>query len=69
MTKQTKMLTGLLAGAAIGAGIALILSDKNNNLKDKFNNWLCDLIDHSKDKMADVTHAVKGAVSKAKTKV
>ena len=36
MTKQTKILAGLLAGAALGAVVALVISsDKNDELKGK----------------------------------
>jgi gas vesicle protein len=67
MTKQTKILTGLLAGAALGAGIALILSnDKNSELKEKVSDWFSDLIESSKDKFAGVTGLVKDTLVKAK---
>ena len=60
MTRQTKIVTGVLAGAALGTAIALILmSDKNNDLKQKANEWLCDLFDKSKDKLAKVEGLVK----------
>jgi gas vesicle protein len=66
MTKETKIVAGLLAGAALGAAVALILSsDKGGDVKEKVSDWLCDLIDASKDKLAGVTDRVKGSVSKA----
>ena len=53
MTKKTKILTGLLAGAALGSAIALLLaSDKNDVLKQKASDWFCDLFDNSKDKLS-----------------
>lgn len=56
MTKETKILTGLLAGAAIGVGIALILSsDKDGELKEKLNDWVGNLIDRSKDAISNVS--------------
>lgn len=65
MTKQTKILTGLLAGVAVGTAIALILSsDKNNELKQKASDWFCDLLDSSKDKLASVTGLVKDKIAK-----
>lgn len=57
MTKETKILTGLLAGAAIGVGIALILSsDKDGELKEKLNDWVGNLIDRSKDAISNVSN-------------
>ena len=65
MTKQTKILTGLLAGAALGAAIALVLAaDKDDDLKQKSTDWFCDLLDSSKDKLGSVGSLVKGAISK-----
>lgn len=53
MTKQTKLMTGLLAGAALGTiAVLVITANKNGKLKEKVSNWLCDLIDSSKDKFA-----------------
>jgi gas vesicle protein len=67
MTKQTKILAGLLAGAALGAAIALVLSsDKNNDLKEKVGDWFCDLLDNSKDKLGSVGGLLKETLSKAK---
>lgn len=67
MTKQTKILTGLLAGAALGAVVALIIaSDKDNELKDKVNDWFCDLLDSSKDKLSSVSGLVKDTLQKVK---
>lgn len=67
MTKQTKILAGLLAGAALGATIALVLSsDKNNDLKEKIGDWFCDLLDQSKDKVGAVGALVKDTLSKVK---
>lgn len=67
MTKQSKILTGLLAGAALGAGIALVLSsDKNSEIKDKMSDWFCDLLDNSKDKIAGVGDVLKDVMAKVK---
>jgi len=60
MKKETKIIAGVLAGAALGAAVALILSSgKGGDMKNKMTDWLCDLIDSSKDKIADVTDRVK----------
>lgn len=65
MTKETKIVAGLLAGAALGAAVALILStDKGDELKENITDWLADLIDSSKDKISDLTDSVKETVSK-----
>ncbi len=67
MKKETKIIAGVLAGAALGAAVALILSsDKNGEVKDKVADWFCDLIDSSKDKLADVTDKVKDTISKVR---
>ena len=67
MTKQTKILTGLLAGAALGATIALVLSShKNDELKAKVSDWFCDLLDNSKNKFGTVSDLVKDTLSKVK---
>ena len=67
MTKQTKLLAGLLAGAALGAAIALVLSsNKTDDLKEKVGDWLCDLLDNSKDKLGSVGNLVKDSLSKVK---
>jgi gas vesicle protein len=67
MTKQTKIITGVLAGVAIGTAIALILSsDKNDELKGKIGDWFCDLLDSSKSKLGNVTDLVKDSLTKVK---
>jgi len=67
MTKQTKILTGLLAGAALGAGIALILaSDKNDDLKQKASDWFCDLLANSKDQIGAIGTLLKENIAKVK---
>ncbi|MES2417782.1 MAG: YtxH domain-containing protein [Bacteroidota bacterium] len=67
MTKQTKILTGLLAGAALGATIALVIAaPKNDELKEKINDWLCDLLASSKDKMSIVGNLVKDNLARIK---
>lgn len=65
MKKETKIIAGVLAGAALGAAVALILSsDKSSDMRGKMTDWLCDLIDSSKDKLAGVTDKVKDTFSK-----
>ncbi|TDQ09406.1 YtxH domain-containing protein [Pedobacter metabolipauper] len=67
MKKETKIIAGVLAGAALGAAVALILSsDKNGEMKDRVSDWFCDLLDSSKDKLADVTDKVKETISKVR---
>ncbi|TCC86364.1 YtxH domain-containing protein [Pedobacter hiemivivus] len=67
MTKETKIIAGVLAGAALGAAIILILStEKGGDVKDKMSDWFCDLLDASKDKLADVTDHVKDTISKVR---
>ncbi|MFD0940151.1 YtxH domain-containing protein [Pedobacter boryungensis] len=67
MTKQTKILTGLLAGAALGAVVALVIAaDKDDELKGKVTDWFCDLLDSSKDKLNAVGSLVKDNLAKVK---
>ena len=67
MTKQTKILAGVLAGAALGAVVALVIaSDKDDELKGKVSDWFCDLLDSSKDKLSSVSNLVKDTVAKVK---
>jgi gas vesicle protein len=67
MKKETKIIAGVLAGAALGAAVALILStDKGGEVKDKMTDWFCDLLDASKDKLADVADQVKESIAKVR---
>ena len=67
MTKQTKILAGLLAGAALGAVVALVIaSDKDDELKGKVSDWFCDLLDSSKDKLANISGTVKDKLANVK---
>lgn len=67
MTKQSKIFAGLLAGAALGAVVALVISsNKNNDFKEKMADWFCDLLDSSKDKLADVADLIKDTAGKVK---
>ena len=67
MTKQTKIFTGVLAGAALGAAIALVLaSDKNDDLKQKASDWFCDLLHNSKDKMGAISNLINDGLAKVK---
>ncbi len=68
MTKQTKILGGVLAGIALGAIVAMVISsDKDSALKDKVGDWFCDLLDKSKDKIAGVADMVKDQADRIKT--
>lgn len=67
MTKQTKIVTGLLAGAALGAGIALLLaSTKNDDLKQKASDWFCDLLSNSKNKAGLFGKLIAESLTKVK---
>lgn len=67
MKKETKIIAGVLAGAALGAAVALILSsDKSGEMKDKMSDWFCDLLEASKEKLADVTDQVKDTIAKVR---
>ena len=67
MKKETKIIAGLLAGAALGAAIALILaSDKDGEMKDKVSDWFCDLLDSSKEKLVDAAGHVKDTIAKVR---
>ncbi|RZM29259.1 MAG: YtxH domain-containing protein [Pedobacter sp.] len=66
MTKETKIIAGVLAGAALGAAVALILStDKNDEIKNNISDWFSDLLDSSKGKLSHVADSVKDSISKA----
>lgn len=61
------LITGLLAGVAVGAAIALILtSDKNNEYKQKASDWFCDLLSSSKDNLASVGDILSQKIAKTK---
>ncbi|AOM76481.1 hypothetical protein [Pedobacter steynii] len=67
MKKETKIIAGLLAGAALGAAIALILSaDKDGDIKEKVSDWFCDLLDSSKEKLVDAAGHVKDTIAKVR---
>ena len=66
MTKETKIIAGVLAGAALGAAVALILStDKNDEIKNNISDWFSDILDSSKGKLSHVADSVKDSISKA----
>ena len=66
MTKETKIIAGVLAGAALGAAVALILStDKNDEIKNNISDWFSELLDSSKGKLSHVADSVKDSISKA----
>ncbi|ETZ19095.1 MULTISPECIES: YtxH domain-containing protein [Pedobacter] len=67
MKKETKIIAGILAGVALGTAIAVILSsDKDGEMKGKVTDWFCDLLDSSKDKLADVSDKVKDTIAKVR---
>jgi gas vesicle protein len=67
MTKQTKIITGLLAGVAVGSAIALVMaSDKNHPLKQKASDWFCDLLENSKGKLGSVKTLLNDSLAKVK---
>lgn len=67
MKKETKIIAGVLAGAALGAAVALILSsDKTGDMKDKMSEWFSDLMEASKEKLADVTDQVRETIAKVR---
>ncbi|MCJ0742065.1 YtxH domain-containing protein [Pedobacter montanisoli] len=67
MTKKTKVLTGVLAGAALGITIALLLtSDKKGNLQRKAEDWFCDVLKKSKKKMAGMSEKVDKVIDHTK---
>ncbi|MEE1946309.1 YtxH domain-containing protein [Pedobacter sp. KR3-3] len=67
MTKQTKILAGVLAGAALGAVVALVVSsDRTDDIKGKVGDWFCDLLGSSKDKLSTMSELVKNTLSRAK---
>lgn len=56
-----------MAGVALGTAIAVILSsDKDGEMKGKVTDWFCDLLDSSKDKLADVSDKVKDTIAKVR---
>ena len=66
MKKETKIIVGVLAGAALGATIALALSsDSNSELKGKVTDFFADLLDASKDKLAGLADKASGLADKA----
>ncbi len=70
MTKETKIIVGVLAGAALGATIALALSsDSTSDLKGKVSDFFADLLDASKDKLASLTDKATGVADKVKDKI
>ncbi|WP_316802034.1 YtxH domain-containing protein [Pedobacter nototheniae] len=70
MTKETKIIVGVLAGAALGATIALALSsDSTDDIKGKVSDWFCDLLDSSKDKLAGLAGKATDVADKVKDKI
>jgi len=70
MKKETKIIVGVLAGAALGATIALVLSsDSSNDLKGKVSDFFADLLDASKDKLAGLADKATTVADKVKDKI
>jgi gas vesicle protein len=78
MKNQTKLIVGLLAGAAAVAAVGLLIStDKGNEIKEEITDYLADIIKSVKskaqataDNLAEMKdHAVKSARSAIKSKV
>lgn len=70
MKKETKIIVGVLAGAALGATIALALSsDSGSDLKGKVSDFFADLLDASKDKLAGLADKATSVADKVKDKV
>ena len=70
MTKDTKNIVGVLAGAALGATIALALSsDSTSDLKGKVSDFFADLLDASKDKLSGLADKASTVAGKVKDKV
>jgi len=67
MTKETKIIAGVLAGAALGAAIALVLSsDSGDEVKDKVSGFFSKILDSSKERLADVADRVKDKIADIK---
>ena len=63
-TENSKLVLGLLAGAAIGAAVAYLLTtDKKEQWLDNANT----LLDKAKEGLKDVTNSVNGVLENAKT--
>ncbi|UKT63894.1 YtxH domain-containing protein [Pedobacter mucosus] len=70
MTKETKIIVGVLAGAALGATIALALSsDSADDVKGKLSDWFADLLDSSKEKATDLANRASGVADRVKDKI
>ncbi len=65
MTRQTKIVAGLVAGAALTTAIVLLVnSDKNSALKSKLNDLVGDLLTSSKDKLGLFANLLKDRTAK-----
>ena len=78
MKDQTKIVVGLLAGAAVVTAVALLLkSEKGNEIKEEVSDYIADLIKSVKTKVQSTAdnltdykdNAVKNARSIIKNKV
>jgi len=70
MKKETKLIVGVLAGAALGATIALALSsDSSNDIKGKLSDFFADLLDASKDKFAGLADKASDVADRVKDKI
>ena len=66
-SKRRIIVTGLLAGVAVGTAILLALkSDNKDVLKQKVSDWFSDLFANSKDKLGMIGNLAKETLVKAK---
>lgn len=64
MTKQSKIVAGVLAGVAVGAAVGLLLyTDRNNGINERISNLFSNLMLTGKDKISDLADKVRTQVS------
>lgn len=70
MTKQSKIVAGVLAGVAVGATVGLILyTNHSNGLKEKASDLLSNLMLTGKDKLASLADKIRSRVSEINTAI